>query len=205
MLVPPVAGASPGDVHITMHDGRVSIAAREATLSEVLDEWTRVGGSTIVNSEAAKGVPITIDLIDVPEGEALSVLLRSVGGYVAVARGPQSTNASRFARIQITPARTIASPPPAGPAAVVPVSKPPLPAEFVTGVARILGPDGQPVQDDQDGAPPFRPSPRPPGFWPGDPPAQPAATPPPTSTMPGTRTPGVILPAPPPAQPALQR
>src|SRR5882762_10110447 len=31
------------DVHLTMHDGRVSIVAKEATVRQILTEWARVG------------------------------------------------------------------------------------------------------------------------------------------------------------------
>jgi hypothetical protein len=181
VVAPSVLHAS--DVRITMRDGRVSIIATEATLPEILAEWARVGGTTIINGEAAKGGPITVELTDVPENEALSVLLRSSGGYVAIGRRPQSTGVSRFDRIQIMQAQvvtaqavTAASPRPVPSA--VPVFQPsvPLPPEFATqGVTRIIGPSGLPLPDDQDGAPPFAPAP-------------------------GTRAPGVIVPAPQPAQ-----
>ena len=82
------------EVKVTMSDGRVSIAAKDATVRQILQEWARVGQTKIVNVERIPGGPITIELTSVPEGQALDVLLRSVSGYMAA---PRATAAARTA------------------------------------------------------------------------------------------------------------
>ena len=63
-----------------MHDGRVTVVAKDATVRQILTEWARVGQTKIVNVERIPGGPISIELTDVPEAQALDVLLRSVSG-----------------------------------------------------------------------------------------------------------------------------
>ena len=74
------------DVQLTIRDGRVSLVAKDATVRQILTEWARVGQTKIVNVERIPGGPITLELKDVPEQEALEVLLRSVSGYMAAPR-----------------------------------------------------------------------------------------------------------------------
>jgi hypothetical protein len=147
-------------VRLTFKEGRVWLTASGATAAQILAEWSRVGGTQIVNGDRVAGPPLTLELNDIPEVEALEIVLRNAGGYIATGR-PSGPSAgvplpSSVARITILPASTkplIASPaetPPPGPAPV------PLPAPVLdaSGAQRIIGPDGQPVPDDQDGAPP---------------------------------------------------
>ena len=74
---PSVASA---DVRLTIQDGRVTLIAKDATVRQILTEWARVGQTKIVNVERIAGGPLTLELRDVPERQALRVLLRSVGG-----------------------------------------------------------------------------------------------------------------------------
>src|SRR5580765_1259109 len=109
----PVASA---DVQLSIHDGRVSIVAKDATVRQILTEWARVGQTKIVNVERIPGGPLTLELRDVPERQALRVLLRSVGGYVAAPRVTLDADASMFDRILVMP---IVAPAP-GPANAAP-------------------------------------------------------------------------------------
>lgn len=103
------------DVRITMRDGRVSLKATNATVREILAEWAKVGQARIINGERITGAPITIELTDVAEGQALDVLLRTVAGYMAAPRPTALPNAAQFDRILIlptsTPPRVTAVPP----------------------------------------------------------------------------------------------
>jgi hypothetical protein len=103
-LVP--ASLSYADVQITIQNGRVSLVAKDATVSQILAEWSRVGQTKIVNAERVPGGPITIELSNVPEEQALDVLLRSVSGYVAAPRSQDVANLSRFDRIIVMPTST---------------------------------------------------------------------------------------------------
>jgi hypothetical protein len=207
----PAATAAPG-VQLAIRDGRVWLSADRAPLGRILAEWSRVGGTLIVNGERVPGGPVTLALNDIPEEQALEILLRGAGGYVAVTRtavvvAPQQ-GASRFERIVILPSgsqgreavNAAAPPAPAYPQPVMPV---PSPMFTPSGAERVIGPDGQPVADDQEDAPPPRPpvGSMPPGFSPPPeaPPDQPAPDTPSTtpSTPGGTPRPGMIIPPPP--------
>src|SRR5438874_9240178 len=95
-------------VNLTMHDGRGSLVAKDATLRQILAEWARVGQTKIVNAERVPGGPVTLQLTNVPEEKALETLLRSLTGYVAAPRPTVAANLSQFDRIVVVP--TIAAP-----------------------------------------------------------------------------------------------
>src|SRR5438132_9825813 len=97
------SSAAFAEVHVTMQDGRVSLVAKDATVRQILTEWARVGQTKIVNVERIPGGPITLELRNVPEQEALDVLLRSVSGYMAAPRAAGVANASAFDRIIVMP------------------------------------------------------------------------------------------------------
>ena len=69
-----------------MQDGRVSIVAKDATVRQILAEWARVGQTNIVNVDRVPGGPLTLELTNVPEAQALEVLLRSLSGYITAPR-----------------------------------------------------------------------------------------------------------------------
>ena len=91
------------NVSVRFEDGRVTLSARNAPLRTILAEWARVGGSKIVNAERVAGQPLTIELSDMSERDALGVLLRSVSGYIAAPRPEQVAGRSSFDRIFILP------------------------------------------------------------------------------------------------------
>src|SRR5260221_12373562 len=97
------------DVQLSIQDGRVTIVAKDATIRQILTEWARVGRTKIVNVERIPGGPMTLELKDVPETEALDVLLRTLSGYMAAPRLQFSPDASVFDAIAVMP--TTAPPP----------------------------------------------------------------------------------------------
>jgi len=140
----PAAAQSP--VSIQFNDGRVTLIAKNAPLRTILAEWARVGGSTIRNAERVTGNPVTLELNNVPEREALRVLLRSLGGYMAAQRRVDMPGASSLDRIFLIP-----TPAPANTAATNVVTTPSVTTSR-TGAAQT----------------PFAQAP-PPLFFPGDP------------------------------------
>ena len=96
------------DVQLTMRDGRVSIVAKDATLQQILAEWARVGQTKIINGERVPGGPISLQLNDVPEAQALDILLHSLSGYMAAPRAGAEGGVSRFDRVVVMP--TVAPP-----------------------------------------------------------------------------------------------
>jgi hypothetical protein len=100
-----LAGSSTvsADVLLTIRDGRVSLVATDATVRQILAEWARVGHTKIVNVERIPGGPVTLQLTNVSEQQALEILLRTAGGYVAAPRAVAASNLSRFDRIIVMP------------------------------------------------------------------------------------------------------
>lgn len=205
-LLARVAVAAPS-VQLTIRDGRVWLTAQRATASDILAEWSRLGATRIVNAERLAGPPLTLDLRGVTELEALDVIMRTAGGFVAVSRiGTADARSSQFSQIVIVPSKAGGAPAAPEPMVAVPVPPAPAQAPILTesGAQRVIGPDGQVVPDDQEDAPPSPPAgvtPTPAGMKSGGsmPPGfsePPSATPPP-----GAARPGLIAPAIPPRRP----
>src|SRR5689334_25363101 len=95
-----VAATASAEVQISIQNGRVTLKAKDATLRQIMQEWARVGQTRIVNVERIPGGPIqVIELNNVPEAEALEILLRSISGYIAAPRAVPTANAqSQFDR-----------------------------------------------------------------------------------------------------------
>lgn len=101
-----VALASPcraGQVKLEIRDGLVTLSAKDASVREVLAEWSRVGQTRIVNAERVPGGLLTLELTGVPEAKVLDILLRSVAGYMAAPRVVATAAGSRYDRIMIMP------------------------------------------------------------------------------------------------------
>jgi hypothetical protein len=176
------------EVHLTIRDGRVTLNAAGATVHEILLEWARIGQTKIVNAERIAGGPMTLQLTNVPEEQALDVILRSVSGYVAAPRPIVNAGASRFDRILIMPPST---PPRAAAAAPQPPSFP-LP-QFPN--------QGQLPGDDEDGPRNGTPNPRGPIFNTFPQPMPPGSVPPPPGLMQPVNPGAVPATAGPPASP----
>src|SRR5262252_7032573 len=133
-----LAPMAQAEVQLSLRDGRVTLVAKDATLRQILTEWARVGKLKIVNLERIPGGPLTLELRDVPEGEALDILLRSLSGYIVAPRATQLADASVYDSISVMP--TIATP------AARTASAAPPPAPFSPPSAFL-----QNAEDDQNG------------------------------------------------------
>src|SRR5687768_653594 len=102
-FAPPVSA----DVRVTFANGRVTVIADNATVSEILAEWARVGGSTFVDADKIPARErLTLRLEDRDELDAIDVLLRSVAGYMVAPAPAGSPSASTVARVFILPTST---------------------------------------------------------------------------------------------------
>lgn len=108
VLVAAVAGGAASSVQaqtqslqLTMKDGRVTILARDVPLRALLDEWSRVGQTLIVNADKLTGPRVTLQLVDTTERNALDILLRSAAGYIAAPRPGHRPGPSAYDRITI--------------------------------------------------------------------------------------------------------
>jgi hypothetical protein len=125
------APANAGDLKLTIENGRVTLIAQDVPLRQILQEWARIGNTKIVNADKVVGAPITLELINVPERQALDTVLRSTAGYLAAPRPVGVMGASVYDRIMILPtSRPPAAVASAAPPAFQPRQQPPMePAE----------------------------------------------------------------------------
>lgn len=89
------------DLELSFDGGRVTVVATEVPLPTILDAWSRLGNTRFVDAERVSGQAISVEMIDVPEREALRVLLRAVGGYVAAPRAVAQPGTSAYDRVLI--------------------------------------------------------------------------------------------------------
>jgi hypothetical protein len=123
------ASSAFAEVQLSIQNGRVSLVAKDATVRQILMEWARIGQTKILNVERIPGGPVTLELVDVPEEQALDVLLRSISGYMAAPRAMAAANLSQFDRIVVMPTtappRSAAAATPAPPVSAQPQFQPP--------------------------------------------------------------------------------
>jgi hypothetical protein len=227
LLVWLAAGAaSAQELSLEFREGVVRLTATNVPASRILSEWTRVGGTRIVNAERVPGAPLTLLLIDVPERQALDIVLRSAAGYLVTARETPAPGASAFDKILVLPTTTRVL---ATPSATSTPSAPPPPQALVPPVPipQVDLDDDDEPPDEQEPGPGAGPRGPVPASFANAPPQgqiddaveddddEPPATPPPaspapgkpSSTIPGAARPGGVTPPPPPPDPkgALQR
>jgi hypothetical protein len=182
--------ATAGELRLSIANGRVTIVAQDVPVRQILDEWGRVGQTQVVGAERLTGAPVTLELLDVPEGRALETLLRSASGYIAKPRSG-TAGTSSYDRILIMPA----SKPPAMSAAPPAFNASrPQPQVVMPNVVvdddgepnGIMPPGAVPPQQQFPGQPPQQQFPGQPPMQPGmQPPMQPGAQPMPMLTRPG--------------------
>ncbi|MCC7178631.1 MAG: hypothetical protein IT177_09600 [Acidobacteria bacterium] len=97
------ASASAQQLTLQFQDGRVTVDAAGVPVRTILSEWARLGGTRVVGGEKVAGAPVTIRLENVPEAQALEIILRNVAGYMAAPRRADSTGASAYDRILVLP------------------------------------------------------------------------------------------------------
>jgi hypothetical protein len=149
--------ARAGDLRLEFNDGYVTLSARDVPVRQILTEWAARGRTRIINGEKVMGGPVSLELVRVPEKQAIEVILRSVAGYLVAARPVAMAGASAFDRIVVMPTSTAV---PAAAAAAG--ARPGFPAQqFVPQQTP------QPMVDDQDEPVPSAQPPGPEGFVPG--------------------------------------
>lgn len=112
---PAWAGERATGVRLQIRNGRVSLEADNVPVRVILAEWAKVGRTRIENAAKIAGGPVSLVLKDVPERDALDILLRSVSGYIAAPRAVAVADASIYDRILVLatarPAATAAATP----------------------------------------------------------------------------------------------
>lgn len=195
--------AAAGDLKLSIAGGKVTLIAQDVPLSQILTEWSRLGRTVFVNGDKLTGPAVTLQLVEVPEKQALDLLLRSASGYMAALRPAGTDGASLYDRVMIL----ATSRPPAVSASAAPppaFARPP-----------VVQPQPVPVDDDE-GEPTDQGAPQPgvappmtmpqPGMMPQPPqgaqPQYPGGTPqPPQQQVPATAPRPGMMPVPTPVTP----
>ena len=159
------APAAAQQLTLTFNNGLVTVDATAVPVRTILNEWAKRGDTKVVGVERVSGTPLTIKLIDVPESQALEVILRSVAGYMAA---PRSTGAGASMYDRILVMATSSAPAPAAASA----ARPPAPANpnAMAGTQRFVPPQRRADDDDTDNEEEDPNPPNPPVFtFPGAP------------------------------------
>ena len=146
--------ASAQQLKLSFRDGRVSLDATGVPVRTILNEWARLGGTKVIGGERITGGPLTLKLENVPESQALEIVLRSVAGYMAAPRSAAAVaGASIYDRILVM----------ATSAAPVPAARP-TPAQSNGAAGNQRGVPQRPParQVEQDEEPEEEPDPNPP-------------------------------------------
>ena len=118
-------------VEVTFSKGRVTVTAHDVPVQTILEEWATIGDTQFVDVDKLVAVPVWLQLIDVPEADALRVLLRNAAGFVAAPRAAGAADGSTFDRVVIMPAsRSVSS---------IPASTQLPSARTVPGLAPVQG------------------------------------------------------------------
>jgi hypothetical protein len=154
--------ATAGELSVKIADGRATIIAKDVPVRQILAEWAKVGDTKIMHGEKVPGGPVTLELIDVPEKEALDVLLRTAAGYIAAPRPANLAGASQYDRVIVlatsrAPAATTSlTPPPFGNRAGVQMPpQPQLPPDDDDGTPGDQGPNAPPIMGPNGPLPAF--------------------------------------------------
>jgi hypothetical protein len=89
-------------LQLEIKDGLVTIDAKSVPARQILAEWARIGGTRVVGGDKVAGTPLTLKFTNLPERQALDIILRNVAGYMAAPRQASATpGASTYDRILI--------------------------------------------------------------------------------------------------------
>ena len=98
---PPQAPQGPRLQLTFVGDGRVTLIANGATLSEILREWTAKGGTPFVGAERLSSGGLTLEYDKQPETDVLRSLLRQASGLILAPRREGSVGASQFESVYV--------------------------------------------------------------------------------------------------------
>jgi hypothetical protein len=102
LLVASALPATAQPFKLQIGNGRVTLDAVNVSARQILAEWARIGGTKVVGAEKITGAPLTLKLVDMPERQALDIILRNVAGFMAAPRSATSiAGASTYDRILV--------------------------------------------------------------------------------------------------------
>jgi hypothetical protein len=149
---------APAKIEITFEgNGVMSLKATNAPLRDILNEWTRKGGTPFVGAERLTGAPLTVEYPHKPETEVVASLLRSASGFVVGPRQAPSSAASSIEVVYVLATSTATT----GGFSPAPAYAPP-PPPTTQGNPSTEIPPIDPGRAGQAGSPPAQPEAPPP-------------------------------------------
>jgi hypothetical protein len=86
-------------LELSFDAGQVTLVAKGVSLDRILDAWSVAGETRFVDADGLPRERLDLQLVDVPETDALRILLRGVKGYVAAPRADRPIGRSRFDQV----------------------------------------------------------------------------------------------------------
>jgi hypothetical protein len=147
LLVLVAVPATAQTLKLSFANGRVTLEAQQVPVRAILNEWARLGGTKVTGAEKISGSPLTLQLVDLPEAQALEIILRNVAGYMAAPRR-LADGASTYDRILVMATTT-------APASTAPANRNPAggPNAAMQGTQRFIprpDPEEIPTVDESD-------------------------------------------------------
>jgi hypothetical protein len=113
LMIVMLSGALPrgeqANVRIAFDGGRVTLAANDALVGDVLAEWARVGGTLFTGADRIPPVRITVDLVELDETSAIETVIGSANGFLATRRTDGPVGSSRLGRVAIALPSSVAA------------------------------------------------------------------------------------------------
>jgi len=101
---------APKKIEITFEgNGVMSLVATNAPLREILNEWTRKGGTPFPGAERLTGTPLTLEFPHKRETEVVASLLRGASGYIVRDRLTASSSPSSIEVVYVLATSTATS------------------------------------------------------------------------------------------------
>ena len=95
------SAAAQSTLALDVSNGRVTLDARDVPVTQILDRWSRLAAITVVNSEKLANVRVTMRFDGVTPRQALDLLLRDAGGYIAATRASRTGVGTELDRLVI--------------------------------------------------------------------------------------------------------
>jgi hypothetical protein len=85
---------------LAFRDGHVNLSVQNTPIRDILVLWSAVGGTRVEGAEALVE-RVTLELIDVPESQALDRVISGEGGWIAATRLIQQPGQSRYESLRV--------------------------------------------------------------------------------------------------------
>jgi len=97
-------------IRLLFENGTVTLVAKDVTIAAILEQWSQVGATTVLNRGSLPTTPLSVELNRVSESAALETILRGLPGYVLADRVATAPGRSQIDRIVLLGTGTTPAP-----------------------------------------------------------------------------------------------